>query len=238
MNHFEKLHNYINENYCNLPYDLNYYTERDAYKEYMQDLFEIKNRGTVSMTPPIGLIDLFVPGLFQIKLLINSLFNIGWLIRSFNPKAKYDDLNNFENLEDQIHYDRELDEIVEQVYDEANYVYHMGDLPSLFGKKKNFTDIPFIKQKLLPKFKITSEKQFLDLINEAKTFFKMMASIDKKNMTNAESVKKYLKDLGVEKCALEEGVRILEFMCRAFDRLYGVLLTNYKIHDTTKRKIK
>lgn len=238
MNHFEKLHNYINENYINLPYDLNYYTERDQYKEYMQDLFEIKNRGTVSIAPPVGLIDFLLPGLFQIKWIINTIWNIGWIVRSFNPKAKYDDLNNFENLEDQIHYDRELDEVVEQVYDEATYIYHVGDLPSLFGKKKDFTDIPFIKQKLLPKFKITSEKQFLDLINEAKNFFKMMASVNKKNMSNAESVKKYMKDLGVEKCSPEEAIRILEFMCRAFSKLYGILMSNYKFHDNIKRKIK
>ena len=92
MNHFEKLHKYINENYTNLPYDLNYYAER----------------GTTMRPKPIDLI-IGHGEKWGIKMLHNFLWRI------MPKKAKAETLKKFKNLEDQIEHDRFVDKVIEKI---------------------------------------------------------------------------------------------------------------------------
>lgn len=90
MNHFEKLHNYINENYTNLPYDLNYYAERGSKVD--MPIYSSSN---------------------SLEWLAKLIFNWSWHLMS--PKQRSETLSKFKNLEDQVNHDRFIDKVIESI---------------------------------------------------------------------------------------------------------------------------
>ena len=121
MNHYINLHNYINENYCNLNYDIDYFIEK----------------GTLKLLPKLDPMDLVIDISYPIKLLIQTIVNINFLITSIDPKKRRNILEKYKNLKEQIHFDRNLLDIGDRIYK--------------FAKKKaeenKYKNIPDIKEK-------------------------------------------------------------------------------------------
>lgn len=234
--HYFNLHQYINENYCHLNYDLKYLVEKTSLQQMAKSLWVIPNRGTRKIIPAVGMLDILMPGLYNIKVFIQLLLTAFNSLKDISVKSRLSNLEDFKHLEDQIRNDRELDEIVEEINEDVRDFSMQYTIWDFFGKKKAFFEIPVIKQKLLPRFKIDSVNKFLSLIEDMKKFYRLMINFNKKD--EAE-VKKFISNLGLEKCTVEDGVRIFEFMTRGYDMLYHKILKYYNQYDRIReRKIK
>lgn len=235
--HYSNLHEYINENYCHLNYDLKYLVEKTNLERIAKSLFVISDRGTRKVIPAVGMLDILMPGLYNIKCLIQLVWTLYQGIKdTVSVKSRLTNLEEFKNLEDQIKHDREIDEIVNEINEDVKDFAMQYTIWDMFGRKKAFFEIPVIKQKLLPRFKIDSVNKFLSLIEDMKKFYRLMVNFNKKD--EAE-VKKFISNLGLEKCTVEDGVRIFEFMTRGYDMLYHKILKYYNQYDRIReRKIK